>query len=159
MAINKFCPALYVNDPNFPGAVGKVTEQVVNCYIEEDYDQPDGSPYAVRLCAMTNLKGTVNEPVELWVAYNLTPANGGQLARKMPSKSILGSVSTTAFKKIIKIWSDSLTAKAYQIIKSSSNEDLEVEWTYGGVSGCSMAREYYCGQSGRGVKVKSEIRY
>ena len=50
MAINKFCPALYVNDPNFPGAAGKVTEQVVNCYIEEDYGQPDGSPYAVRLC-------------------------------------------------------------------------------------------------------------
>ena len=56
--------------------------------------------------------------------YNLTPANGsGQLTRKMPSKSMLGSVSVN---KIIKKQTESLTAKAYQIIKSSSDKDLEV---------------------------------
>ena len=125
MAINDFCPALFVNDPHFPGAKEKCKEQKVNCYIDEDFDQPDGSPGAVRLRASYDITASQQNPVELWVSYNLTPEGSGHLSRKMSAQSILDEVHITAQEKLVATQVQGLLAKAKKAIVLANTDNLE----------------------------------
>ena len=83
MKICNTCPGLFVNDPQFDNSSEASKRQVVNCMIVEDPLQPDGSAFAVCLRALCDIKATADNPVELWLDYNLTERGANQ-SRKIP---------------------------------------------------------------------------